>query len=166
MKRARFELFPILPTNYRHEHLRRNERRYLSEKVTLPPEILKNRPILCSDGDKFITSVFPKYPVFYDENMFNEKLVDEILNVKAIQEEIRRLELEENGGKMENSMNDPRSLYISEDIEQMMPVNTFEDFNQFKTELPDLEDIGKPALQMVGTGVLSKSWDAVKFDLP
>ena len=40
-------------------------------------------------------------------------------------------------------MNDPRSLYISEDIEQMMPVNTFEDFNQFKCELPDLEDIGK-----------------------
>ena len=133
MNSDKFELFPILPTNYRLEHLRRIERRYLSEKLSIPIEVENNRPILCSDEEEIINKHIPQFPELYKATTFNKELVDEITSKKTVRDLIRRLELEESAAKLEHSINDdPRGLYISEDIEQMMPINSFNDFNQFK----------------------------------
>ena len=141
MKLTKVSLFPILPTNYRLEHLRRNERQFLSDRVDLPVEIEENRPLLCDDGDDFIKKYFPKFPALYEESAVNNDLVAEFTNVESVKKMFCRLEMEENAIKNEQSLSDPRGLYISEDLQQMMPPVDFNDLNQFKKPLPDLEDL-------------------------
>ena len=141
MKLTNVSLFPILPTSYRLEHLRRNERRFLSDRVDLPVEIEESRPLLCADGDDFIKKYFPKFPALYEESAVNHDIVAEFTSVESVKKMFCRLEMEENAIKNEQSLSDPRGLYISEDLQQMMPPIDFNDLNQFKKPLPDLEDL-------------------------
>ena len=73
MKSSKVGFFPILG-NYRQEHLRRIERRYLSERVSLPSEIQENRPVFCSDGEDFIRTKFPNFPAIYRDSAVKLKL--------------------------------------------------------------------------------------------
>ena len=140
MKSSKVGFFPILG-NYRQEHLRRIERRYLSERVSLPSEIQENRPVFCSDGEDFIRTKFPNFPAIYRDSAVNQELLDELTSVKSIKDMISRLEVEETSAKAEQSLNDPRSIALSEDIEEMMPPNPFDNFEQFRKDVPDLDDV-------------------------
>lgn len=140
MKSAKIGFFPILG-NYRQEHLRRIDRRYLSEIINLPLEIQENRPVLCTDGEDFIRTKFPNYPAIYQDSVVNQELLDELTSVKSIQDMISRLKVEESSAKAEQFLNDPRSIALAEDIEEMMPPNPFDDFEQFRKDVPDLDDV-------------------------
>ena len=98
MKSSKIGFFPILG-NYRQEHLRRIERRYLSERVNLSSEIQENRPVLCSDGEDFIRTKFPNFPAIYRDSAVNQELLDDLTSVKSIQDMISRLEVEESSAK-------------------------------------------------------------------
>ena len=113
----------------------------MSESVSLPSEIQENRPIFCSDGEDFIRTKFPNFPAIYRDSVVNQELLDELTSVKSIKDMISRLEVEESSAKAEQSLNDPRSIALSEDIEEMMPPNPFDNFEQFRKEVPDLDDV-------------------------